>query len=164
MTGSTRPRGGRATARKQALDVLYAADLRGEDAVEHLAQATEHAEDPTHHYTEVLVRGVAAEREAIDAALTRHAHGWTLERMPPVDRNVLRIGAWEILYADDVPDRVAAAEAAKLVADLSTDDSHPFVGGVLGAVAEAKAQGLLPAPPETVDTAPGEAAPTLTEE
>lgn len=141
------PRPSRTKARKEALDVLYAAELRGREALEFLEASIEDGDGPAQEYALVLVRGVEAERDAIDATLARHARGWSLERMPAVDRNVLRLGVWEIVYADDVPDRVAAAEAAKLAADLSTDESHSFVGGVLGAVAEAKAASAREAVP-----------------
>ena len=75
-----------------------------------------------------------AEQERIDGLLTEHAQGWTLDRMPGVDRNVLRLGVYEMLYVDDVPDAVAVSEAVALVRDLSTDESPAFVNGVLGAV------------------------------
>jgi N utilization substance protein B len=82
----------------------------------------------------VLVRGVSAHRDRIDELLGHYAQGWTLDRMPAVDRNALRIGAFELLYADDVPDPVAVSEAVALVRDLSTDDSPAFVNGVLGSM------------------------------
>lgn len=124
----------RSKARKRALDVLFAADLRGESAIEALDTAIADGEGPTNAYTETLVRGVVAEQERIDALLGEHAQGWTLDRMPGVDRNVLRLGVYEMLYVDDVPDAVAVAEAVALAQDLSTDDSASFVNGVLGAV------------------------------
>ncbi|MBJ7358252.1 transcription antitermination factor NusB [Nocardioides sp.] len=124
----------RSKARKRALDVLFAADLRGESAVEALETAIADGEGPTNDYTETLVRGVVAEQERIDALLSEHAQGWTLDRMPGVDRNVLRLGVYEMLYVDDVPDAVAVSEAVALARDLSTDESPSFVNGVLGAV------------------------------
>ena len=124
----------RSKARKRALDVLFAADLRGDSAIEALETAIADGEGPTNAYTETLVRGVVAEQERIDALLSEHAQGWTLDRMPGVDRNVLRLGVYEMLYVDDVPDAVAVAEAVALAQDLSTDDSASFVNGVLGAV------------------------------
>ena len=122
----------RTKARKRALDILYAAELRGESPVEALDRAIEAGEGPTNDYTSVLVRGVVAEQVRIDALLTSYSEAWTLERMPAVDRNVLRIGLWEILYAEDVPDSVAVAEATGLVRQLSTDESPGFVNGILG--------------------------------
>ena len=124
----------RSKARKRALDVLFAADLRGESALEALDAAIADGEGPTNDYTETLVRGVVAEQERIDALLAEHAQGWSLDRMPAVDRNVLRLGVYEMLCVDDVPDAVAVSEAVALVQDLSTDESPSFVNGVLGAV------------------------------
>ena len=124
----------RSKARKRALDVLYAAELRGEAATEALDRAIAEGEGPTNDYTAVLVRGVEEHRARIDEVLTTYAEGWTLQRMPAVDRNVLRLGVWELLWADDVPEPVAISEAMALVADLSTDESPQFVNGVLGAV------------------------------
>jgi N utilization substance protein B len=122
----------RSKARKRALDVLYAAELRAQDPVEALEAAIAEGEGPTNPYTETLVRGVAEHRVRIDELLGRYAQGWTLDRMPAVDRNALRIGTFELLYADDVPDAVAVAEAVALVRNLSTDESPSFVNGVLG--------------------------------
>ncbi len=125
----------RSKARKRALDVLFATDLRGESAVEALEAGIADGEGPTNDYTEVLVRGVVAEQARIDALLSEHAQGWTLDRMPGVDRNVLRIGVYELLWGDsDVPESVAVSEALHLVQDLSTDDSPAFVNGLLGSV------------------------------
>lgn len=122
----------RSKARKRALDVLFASEMRGEDPIGALERAIADGEGPTHAYTEVLVRGVVTHQERIDALLTEYAQGWTLDRMPAVDRNVLRLGVWELLWADDVPDAVAVSEAMALVRDLSTDESPSFVNGVLG--------------------------------
>ena len=124
----------RSKARKRALDILYASELRNEDPVGALDRAIAEGEGPTNDYTSFLVRGVVEHRSRIDALLGAHAEGWTLARMPAVDRNVLRIGLFEMLYVDDVPDPVAVTEAVALVRDLSTDDSPGFVNGVLGAL------------------------------
>ena len=130
--------GARSKARKRALDMLYAADLRGESAVEALDRAIDAGEGPTNDYTATLVRGVVAHVTRIDELLSEFSEGWTLERMPAVDRNVLRLGVWELLYADDVPDAVAVSEAATLVRELSTDDSPTFINGILGAILKKK--------------------------
>jgi len=122
----------RRKARKRALDLLYAAELRGRDPLEALETAVADGEGPTNPYTETLVRGVAAHRERIDELLAQYAQGWTLDRMPAVDRNALRLGVFELLYVDDVPAAVAVSEAVALVRDLSTDDSPSYVNGVLG--------------------------------
>ena len=127
--------GARTKARKRALDVLYAAELRADDPIASLDQAVADGTGPTNDYTLTLVRGVVAEQARIDELLASYSRGWTLDRMPAVDRNVLRIGAWEILYAEDVPDAVAVTEAMSLVRDLSTDDSPAFVNGILDALA-----------------------------
>ncbi|NIH88531.1 N utilization substance protein B [Amycolatopsis granulosa] len=92
------------------------------------------AADPVGDYTITLVEGVTANRERIDELLAEHAHGWTLERMPPVDLAVLRVGVYELLWAADVPDPVAIDEAVGLARELSTDDSPRFVNGVLGRI------------------------------
>jgi N utilization substance protein B len=125
----------RSKARKRALDILFASELRSEDPVVALDRAIEAGEGPTNDYTSALVRGVVEHRERIDEVLTTYSKGWTLGRMPAVDRNVLRIGVFELLWGDDdVPDTVAVSEALHLVQDLSTDDSPAFVNGLLGAV------------------------------
>ena len=124
----------RSKARKRALDILYAAELRGQDPVVELDAAIADGEGPTNPYTADLVRGVAAHRERIDELLTSYSQAWTLDRMPAIDRNALRIGAYELLYADDVPAAVAVREAVGLVRNLSTDESPAFVNGVLGSM------------------------------
>ena len=125
----------RSKARKRALDILFASELRSEDPVEALDRAIAAGEGPTNDYTSTLVRGVVEHRERIDEVLTTYSKGWTLSRMPAVDRNVLRIGVYELLWGDDdVPDTVAVSEALHLVQDLSTDDSPAFVNGLLGSI------------------------------
>jgi len=122
----------RTKARKRALDVLYASDLRAENPVDALERAIAEGEGPSNDYTTTLVRGVVEHQAQIDDLLATYAQGWTLDRMPAVDRNVLRLGVFEVLYADDVPDAVAVTEAMTLVRDLSTDESPQFVNGILG--------------------------------
>ncbi|MBD3927446.1 transcription antitermination factor NusB [Nocardioides cavernae] len=125
----------RSKARKRALDILFASELRSEDPVVALERAIEAGEGPTNDYTTTLVRGVVEHRERIDEVLTTYSKGWTLSRMPAVDRNVLRIGVYELLWGDDdVPPSVAVSEALHLVQDLSTDDSPAFVNGLLGSI------------------------------
>ena len=130
----------RSRARKRALDVLYAAELRGEDAVDALMRAVDAGEGPGNPYSGLLVRGVTEHRRRIDELLTQYSQGWALNRMPAVDRTALRIGVFELLWADDVPDAVAVDEAVSLVRELSTDDSPAFVNGVLGAIMREKDQ------------------------
>ena len=125
----------RSKARKRALDILFASELRSEDPVMALDRAIEAGEGPTNDYTATLVRGVVEHQSRIDEVLTTYSKSWTLSRMPAVDRNVLRIGVFELLWGDsDVPESVAVSEALHLVQDLSTDDSPAFVNGLLGSV------------------------------
>lgn len=128
----------RTKARKRALDVLYECDLQTVPLGETLAGRVAEGDPPVNEYTVTLVEGVAAHQEQIDAWLSDHAVGWTLERMPAVDRNVLRIGAYEIIHADDVPDGVAVSEAVALAKDLSTDESPGFINGLLARLIEVK--------------------------
>ncbi|MFE2757232.1 transcription antitermination factor NusB [Actinosynnema sp. NPDC059335] len=128
--------GARSKARKRAVDVLYEADLRGSDPVTLLADRVGSADvPPVNDYTITLVEGVTAHRARIDDLISEHSEGWTLQRMPAVDRAVLRIGLYELLWAADVPDAVAIDEAVELAKGLSTDDSPRFVNGVLGRIA-----------------------------
>ncbi len=125
----------RSKARKRALDILFASELRSEDPVTALERAIEAGEGPTNDYTSTLVRGVAEHQGRIDEVLATYSKGWTLSRMPAVDRNVLRIGVYELLWGDeDVPESVAVSEAMHLVQDLSTDESPTFVNGLLGSI------------------------------
>jgi transcription antitermination protein NusB len=124
----------RTKARKRALDILYAAEMRGQDPVVTMETAIADGEGPTNPHTEALVRGVTEHRERIDELLTTYSQAWTLDRMPAVDRTALRIGVFELLYDDDVPAEVAVTEAVALVKNLSTDDSPAFVNGVLGSM------------------------------
>lgn len=130
--------GARSKARKRALDLLYAAELRGEAVGDAVDRAVAAGDTPANQYTLTLVHGVAEHREQIDELLATYSQGWSLDRMPAVDRNALRLGVWELLHADDVPDTVAVTEAMALVRDLSTDDSPTFVNGVLGAIARSR--------------------------
>ncbi len=125
----------RSKARKRALDILFASELRSEDPVVALERAIEAGEGPTNDYTSTLVRGVVEHLPRIDEVLSTYSQGWTLTRMPAVDRNVLRIGVYELLWGDDdVPETVAVSEALHLVQDLSTDESPGFVNGLLGSI------------------------------
>jgi N utilization substance protein B len=124
----------RSKARKRAVDLIYEADLRGADPVTTLAERIALADPPISDYTIELIEGVAEHRAAIDQLLTDYSEGWTLDRMPGVDRAVLRIGLYELLWAADVPDAVAIDEAVELAKLLSTDESPKFVNGILGRV------------------------------
>ena len=127
----------RSKARKRALDVLYGADVREESInTSLLAEETRELADGKRAnswpYAKEIIEGVVAHGDEIDELIETYAQGWTLERMPAVDRNVLRLATFEVLYVDDVPDAVAVSEALNLVRDLSTDESPAFVNGVLG--------------------------------
>jgi N utilization substance protein B len=128
----------RTKARKRALDVLFECDLRSSDVLETLAQRLAQAEPTVPEYTVTLVEGVVAHRDRIDELIESHAVGWSLDRMPTVDRNVLRIGTFELLWVADTPDGVVLSEAVNLARSLSTDDSAAFVNGVLAALLEKK--------------------------
>lgn len=132
--------GARTKYRKRALDVLFESELQGTTLGGTLSRRRESNDPPISEYTATLVEGVAEHQESIDALLLEHANGWTLERMPGVDRNLLRIAVFEIQHADDVPDAVSVSEAVALAKDLSTDDSPGFVNGVLGRILRVRAQ------------------------
>ena len=124
----------RSKARKRALDVLFEADLRGLPTLELLSERQSLGDVPVQPYAAELVRGVATHSERIDELISWNLVDWTLERMPAVDRNILRIGVYELLWADGVPDGVAISEAVALAQDLSTDNSPSFVNGVLARI------------------------------
>jgi len=129
--------GARSKARKRAVDVLYAAALRDADPVTLHAERTSVAEHPSpDDYATTLIEGVVAHRERIDELLTEHAEGWTLDRMPAVDRNLSRIAVYEIVFRDDIDDAVAVSEAVELAEELSTDNSPRFLNGLLARIAE----------------------------
>ena len=129
----------RSKARKRALDVLFESEVRGLELDGTLQERLDAGEPPVGEYTVHLVRGVVDNRSRIDGLLSSYSEGWTLDRMPAVDRQVLRIGVFEILYVDDVPDAVAVSEAVNLARDLSTDESPAFVNGVLANIVRDKA-------------------------
>ena len=135
----------RSKARRRALDVLFEADQKGEDTrpEDLLALLAERrrvtvAQGPFPPYAAEIVEGVAAHRVEIDELLRTYSEGWSLERMPGVDRGILRLGVWELLFNEDVPDAVAIDEAVQLAAELSTDESPTFINGLLGRLLELK--------------------------
>lgn len=130
--------GARTRYRKRALDILFESEARGGDLSATLADRLAVNDPPINAYTVQLVEGVVAHQQRIDELLSEHSRGWTLDRMPAVDRNLLRIGAYEILYCEDVPDPVAVSEAVDLATDLSTDESPRFVNGLLSRLIELK--------------------------
>jgi len=143
----------RSKARKRALDLLFESEQRGLPTLELLSERQSLGETPVPEYAADLVRGVASNQERIDELISWNLVDWTLERMPAVDRNVLRIGVYELLWADGVPDGVAISEAVALVEDLSTDASPSFVNGVLARIKADKPTTALDRDP-SVDAQP----------
>jgi N utilization substance protein B len=127
--------GARSKARRRALDILFESELRGLPTGGTLADRQAAGHPPISDYTAELVRGVAEHADEIDQAIATHAAGWSLDRMPAVDRNLLRIGVYELRYEPDIPNAVVLSEAVSLARELSTDDSGSFVNGVLAAIA-----------------------------
>ncbi|MGO2540180.1 MAG: transcription antitermination factor NusB [Specibacter sp.] len=135
---SGKPNSARSKARRRALDILFEAEQREVSAMSALTARREKAGQIINPYSVDLVEGVTAMAESIDEFLQTYSQGWTLERMPAVDRIILRIGTWELLYNDDVPDGVAVSEAVELAKVLSTDESPQFVNGLLGRLQQIK--------------------------
>jgi len=128
----------RSKARKRAVDVLYEADVRGDDRLAVLRDRIETANPPVPEHTARLVEGIAEHGARIDTLIDAHATGWSIDRLPDVDRAILRMATFELLWADDVPDAVVIDEAVELAKTLSTDDSPAYVNGVLGAILAAE--------------------------
>ena len=132
----------RGKARKQALDLLYETDIRGTNLLETLVARDIPADGPDarpiREYTRELVIGVSDNRRKIDELITTYAQGWDMDRLPAVDRNILRLGIYEILWSTSVPTSVAIDEALDLAKELSSDDSSKYIHGVLGRIASIK--------------------------
>jgi N utilization substance protein B len=132
----------RSKARKQALDLLYETDIRGTNLVETLISRDVPVEGPDarpiREYTRDLVNGVSDNRRKIDELITTYAQGWDMDRLPAVDRNILRLGIYEILWSTSVPTSVAIDEALVLAKELSSDESSKYIHGVLGRIASIK--------------------------
>ena len=124
----------RSKARKRAVDVLYESEARGADVIETLAERVSAADPPVPQFAVELVEGVVANRPRIDELLSSYSRGWALDRMPAVDRAILRLGVFELLWRDDVPDAVVIDEAVDLARQLSTEESPVFVNGLLGSI------------------------------
>ncbi|MBA2559108.1 MAG: transcription antitermination factor NusB [Propionibacteriales bacterium] len=127
--------GARSKARKRALDILFESELRGLPAGATLQERRDAGTPPVADYTVTLVEGVAAYADDIDATISTYSDGWSLDRMPAVDRNVLRLGVYELRHEPSVPRAVVLSEAVTLAGQLSTDDSPTFVNGVLAKIA-----------------------------
>jgi N utilization substance protein B len=133
----------RTKARKRAVDALFAADLRDAMPDQLLDQAEQQSDDRASqveifNYAREAVTGISLHLSEIDEALETYAQGWTLPRMPALDRAILRLATWEILFNDQVPDAVAIDEAVELAKEYSTDNSAGFVNGVLGKIASTR--------------------------
>ena len=128
----------RTKARKRAVDVLYEADLRSVDPLVVLRDRIADGNPPVPEHAVRLVEGVVEQSVRIDELIEEHASGWTLDRLPDVDRAVLRMAVYELLWVDDVPDAVVIDEAVELAKSLSTDDSPAYVNGVLGGIVAAE--------------------------
>lgn len=130
----------RTKARKRALDILYVADIRQISIDDALVAETQRALDEPERnsswgYARDIVQGVIENRPEIDELIETYSQGWSLSRMPTIDRAILRIGIWELTRNDDIPDAVAISEAVELAQSLSTDDSASFVNGLLARIA-----------------------------
>ena len=132
----------RSKARKQSLDLLYEGDIRGQAPADLLAsrEVTEEGPDarPIREYTKELISGIADNRRKIDELISTYAQGWDMDRLPAVDRNILRLGIYEILWCKDLDDAIVIDEALNLARELSTDDSAAYIHGVLGRISNIK--------------------------
>jgi N utilization substance protein B len=132
----------RSKARKQSLDLLYEADIRGTSAMELLTlrDVTEEGPDarPIRDFTKQLISGVSDNKRKIDELITTYAQGWDMDRLPAVDRNILRLGIYEIVWSTDLDDGIAIDEALTLAKELSTDESAGYIHGVLGRISSIK--------------------------
>jgi transcription antitermination protein NusB len=130
--------GARSKARKRALDILFESELQGRGVGASLEDREANPAQDVPDYTVTLVEGVVANAAQIDAEIALYAEGWTMERMPAVDRNILRLGVYELRHQQDVPRAVVLSEAVELAKDLSTDDSPAFINGVLSTIAKSE--------------------------
>jgi N utilization substance protein B len=134
----------RSKSRKRAIDVLYGADVRGESInATLLAEENRQLADPTRRanswaYAKQIVEGVVDHGDEIDELIETYSQGWPIDRMPAVDRAIVRIGIWEVLWNPEVPEGVAISEAVESAKSLSTEDSSGFVNGLLGRIAHTK--------------------------
>ncbi len=132
----------RSKARKQALDILYESDIRSSDALATLSSrdVVEDGPDarPIREFTRELISGVVEHKRKIDELIATYAQGWDMDRLAAVDRNILRLGLYEILWSEDLADGIAIDEALTLAKDLSTEDSATFIHGLLGRISSIK--------------------------
>ena len=133
----------RTKSRKRAVDAVFAADIRGKSPLELLEDTLEQNserqnQDLIFAYARQIVEGIVNHKDEIDAYLEAYSQGWSLDRMPTLDRAIMRVATWEIVYNDDVPDSVAVNEAVELAKEYSTDDSPSFINGLLNKIASTK--------------------------
>lgn len=132
----------RSKARKQALDLLFEADIRSASALDLLTlrDIEEEGPDarPIREFTKLLIVGVTENKRKIDELIATYAQGWDMDRLPAVDRNILRLGIYEIVWSSDLDDGIAIDEALTLAKDLSTDESAGYIHGVLGRISSIK--------------------------
>lgn len=132
----------RSKARKAALDLLFETDIRGTNLLDTLALREKEVEAPDSRpirdYTREIIVGVSEKRRKIDELIITYAQGWDMDRLPAVDRNILRLGIYEIIWSPDVPTSVAIDEALILAKELSSDESSQYIHGVLGTIASLK--------------------------
>lgn len=128
----------RSKARKAALDFLYEGDIRGKSAASLLEIRKTELDYLIRDYTELLVNGVESKRSRIDEIISMRAKDWDLDRMPVVDRNIFRVGVFELLWGEQIPEEVAISESVELAKTLSTEDSATYINGVLAAIREIK--------------------------
>ena len=132
----------RSKARKQTLDLLYEADIRGASAADLLSlrDVVEEGPDarPIREFTKTLIAGITENKRKIDELIATYAQGWDMDRLPAVDRNILRLGIYEIVWSSDLDDGIAIDEALTLAKELSTDESAGYIHGVLGRVSSIK--------------------------
>ena len=133
----------RSKARKAALDLLYEGDIRNRPSLELLNELITTLDYLIRDYTKELVTGVSEKKSKIDEIILMRAKGWDLDRMPVLDRNILRLAAYELLWLTDIPENVAISEAVELAMSLSTDESANYINGVLAAILEVKSDLVL---------------------
>jgi N utilization substance protein B len=134
----------RTKARKQSLDLLYEADIRGTLALD-ILQSRDIEEEgpdarPIREYTKEIITGIAEHKRKIDELIATYAQGWDMDRLPAVDRNILRLAIFELLWGKELTDSIIIDEALTLAKDLSTDDSAGYIHGVLGRISSIKSE------------------------
>lgn len=130
--------GSRGRARRRALEILFEAEQRNTTPLIVLQRRREYTEQTINPYTAQIIDGVITHQEQIDELLAQYAHGWTMERMLAMDKSILRLGAWELLFNEEMPDAAAVNEAVNMAREYSNDDSPGYVNGVLGRLQDLK--------------------------